>query len=77
MKYLIFGSREEAEIKLQNINDYCIANIWNDGITNNYSDIFYNSVENKWGIPVLEGYEFLFNEDELINCVNCDIMEVV
>jgi hypothetical protein len=58
----------EAKALNERVTNDCIAQSkWTDGITNNYCNPEWNEELQKWLVPVLEGYENFFTDEELEN----------
>ena len=58
----------EAKSLNERVTNDCIAQSkWTDGITNNYCNPEWNEELQKWLVPVLEGYESFFTDEELEN----------
>lgn len=56
----------EAKALNQRVTNDCIAQSkWTDGVTNNYCNPYYDSDAQAWIVPILEGYEQFFTDDEL------------
>lgn len=63
---LFFDTKVEADIVNARVTQACIAaSKWTDGLTNNYCNPYYDEELAKWAVPVLDGYEQFFNDDEL------------
>ena len=61
-------SFSEAKSLNERVTNDCIAQSkWTDGITNNYCNPEWNEELQKWLVPVLEGYENFFTDEELEN----------
>ena len=61
-------SYSEAKALNERVTNDCIAQSkWTDGITNNYCNPEWNEELQKWLVPVLEGYENFFTDEELEN----------
>ena len=58
----------EAKSLNERVTNDCIAQSkWTDGITNNYCNPHWDEELQKWLVPVLEGYESFFTDEELEN----------
>jgi len=58
----------EAKALNERVTNDCIAQSkWTDGITNNYCNPEWDEELQKWLVPVLEGYENFFTDEELEN----------
>lgn len=60
----------EAKQLNERITNACITqNKWTDGITNNYCNPQFDEESHMWLLPILEGYESLFTDEELENAM--------
>ena len=66
MKYIIFTNKNDADIRLLDINNSCN---FSDGITKTYSNVVKHYSIDLFGIPILVGYENLFTELEKENAI--------
>lgn len=58
----------EAKSLNERVTNDCIASSkWTDGITNNYCNPEWNEDLQMWTVPILEGYENFFTEQEIEN----------
>jgi hypothetical protein len=58
-------SFSEAKALNQRVTNDCIAQSkWTDGVTNNYCNP-YKDEDGLWIVPILEGYENFFTDEEL------------
>jgi hypothetical protein len=61
-------SFSEAKALNERVTTDCIAQgKWSDSITNNYCHPFFDEETQMWLVPVLEGYESFFTDQELEN----------
>ena len=63
-RFITFASEAEAiqrEIKATNDANF------NDGVTVKYANIIKKFDEDLWLIPVIDGFEYLFTEEEINN----------
>ena len=68
MPYIKFSTLSEAKSLNERLTNDCISQSkWTDGITNNYCNPEWNEEFQKWLVPVLEGYEDFFTNEELEN----------
>lgn len=65
-KYLVFDSEQEA---IERENKLTIDANFNDGVTVKYADVkkLYN--QEKWCIPILKDFQFLFTQEEHVNAI--------
>lgn len=58
-------SFSEAKALNERVTNDCIAQSkWTDGITNNYCNPYLDE-DGLWVVPILEGYENFFTDEEL------------
>ncbi len=68
MLFIKLDSLIQAKSINQRITQSCIdASVWTDGITNNYCNPIWNESLQKWLVPILEGYEQFFTDEEIEN----------
>jgi hypothetical protein len=59
-------SFSEAKSLNERVTNDCIAQSkWTDGITNNYCNPYFDEESQLWIVPILEGYENFFTNEEL------------
>lgn len=66
MPFIEFETFSEAKTINARITAECIAKSkWTDGVTNNYCNPYLDEETQLWVVPVLEGYENFFTDEEL------------
>lgn len=59
-------SFSEAKSLNERVTNDCISQgKWTDGITNNYCNPYFDEESQLWIVPILEGYENFFTDEEL------------
>lgn len=63
-------SFSEAKALNERVTNDCITQSkWIDGITNNYCNPQFDEESQMWLVPILEGYESFFTDEELENAM--------
>ena len=69
MRFIKLSFLEAKKLNDRVTNDCITKGKWNDSITNNYCNPEFNEESQMWVVPILEGYENFFTDEELENAM--------
>lgn len=69
MRFIKLSFSEAKKLNERVTNDCIVQEKWTDGITNNYCNPQFDEESQMWLVPILEGYESFFTDEELENAM--------